>query len=135
MSGCVSPSTMHAETQAYDTVVREAVHIGRFYDELMWNKEGSTKPLCLTDNKATFFGTVNDGVKHATKHFETKLFFKKELQDKGAIESDHIPGIACLPDALTKQLSGDKMKDFFARAMGEVYCPVRFGDLSSFKNN
>lgn len=97
---CTAQSTTEAEFVAASEAAKEAVWLIQLL--LEFGKEN--KPSLLCDNQSAIALVKNPVFHQRTKHIDVRVFYIREVQEKGIINIDYISTEHQLADILTKAL-------------------------------
>lgn len=108
----VSNSVLQAEYVAMDEGVREVLWIQHLFEELKLVKLVPKPTVIYGDNQGAIANTTKQGITEKTKHFDTMLHFQRECCMKEEVVFKYVESARNYADALTKSISGPKMRNF-----------------------
>ncbi|KAJ1518865.1 hypothetical protein ONE63_011517 [Megalurothrips usitatus] len=108
----VANSVLQAEYIAMDEGVREVLWVQHLFEELEMSNFVPKPTVIFGDNQGAIGNATKHGITERTKHFDTMLSFQRECCENGEIVFKYIESSQNLADALTKSLSGPKIKSF-----------------------
>ncbi|KAK3913037.1 Copia protein [Frankliniella fusca] len=108
----VSNSVLQAEYVAMDEGVREVLWIQHLFEELNLVKLVPKPTVIYGDNQGAIANTTKQGITEKTKHFDTMLHFQRECCMKEEVVFKYVESARNYADALTKSISGPKMRNF-----------------------
>lgn len=111
----VSLSSMEAEYIAVSEACKELVWLRRMLDEMGAEQCGPT--VLFEDNRSCMEFVEMERVSRRSKHIDTRMFYTKDMCEKGLVELRFCPSENMTADLLTKPLGPVKQKKF-AEAMG-----------------
>jgi hypothetical protein len=121
----VTTSTLHSETVAAHKICMELMWERKLLADLDQAEDGPS--LVWQDCAAVISNSYNPTKHEASKHFNVKLFYKRELIEKGQIAIEKLSTDLMLADALTKSFTSSKFKSLMDCILGKVDCASRHG--------
>lgn len=107
---CVSLSSMEAEYIAISEACREVLWLRKLLQDFNEQQEGPT--TVLEDNTSCMDFIVNDRSSRRSKHIDTRMYFAKDLSEKGIVAVKYCPSASMIADILTKPLGCQKQQQF-----------------------
>jgi hypothetical protein len=121
----VTTSTLHSETVAAHKICMELMWERSLLKDLHFAEDGPT--LVWQDCAAVISNSYNPTKHEASKHFNVKLYYKRELVAKGLIAIEKLSTLLMLADGLTKAFTASRFKFLFDCILGLVDCASRHG--------
>lgn len=110
----VSLSSMEAEFIALSEACRELTWLRRLLYDMGENQNDPT--IVFEDNQGCINFAEDERQSRRSKHIDTRMFFTKDLIDKGVVKLQYCPSESMAADMLTKPLGSEKLKRFVAMA-------------------